>query len=273
MTRLRVYGSAWPMPNVLPLPMAVDNYGWLIVTDAQGSAKPDAIVVDPTLAAPVLTALKRHDVRLRAIWATHHHNDHIAGIPDVVAAQPEPIEVWGSEHDSAAGRIKGQTHALRHNQALACAGLAVRVLCVPGHTLGAIALHVPALGALFTGDTLFAGGCGRLFEGDGPMLWQSLQLLRGLPGATKIYCGHEYTVKNLKFALSLEPESSQIRAALTLAQADRASGRPTVPTTLAHEKRTNPFLRADDPRMLQQLACTDATSAFVQLRQRRDGFV
>jgi hydroxyacylglutathione hydrolase len=149
----------------------------------------------------------------------------------------------------------------------------MRALHVPGHTLGATAFHVPEAAAVFVGDTLFAGGCGRLFEGDPAMMWRSLKKLRALPPDTQIYCGHEYTEKNVRFALSVEPEHAPAREALGRAQRLRAQGQATVPTQLADEMLYNPFLRADDPRLLKRLEQTDPIAAFAALRSARNDFL
>jgi hydroxyacylglutathione hydrolase len=254
--------------------MAQDNYGWLLlVAGPRPHDPPRAIVVDPTHGPKVLTALKGHGAILEAIWATHHHHDHVGGIAHIVAQVPGPVAVVAGALDVAADRIPHATVGLEDGQTWAWGALKMRALHVPGHTLGATAFHVPEAAAVFVGDTLFAGGCGRLFEGDPAMMWRSLKKLRALPPDTQIYCGHEYTEKNVRFALSVEPEHAPAREALGRAQRLRAQGQATVPTQLADEMLYNPFLRADDPRLLRRLEQTDPIAAFAALRSARNDFL
>ena len=261
------------MVAIHPIPMALDNYGWLLLLPGLKSANPpQAIVVDPTNGPEVLKTLQRHGATLAAIWATHHHHDHVGGIADILAEVPGPVAVVGGAHDVAAGRIPRATEGLEDGQTWALGPLRMQALHVPGHTLGATAFHLPEAGAVFVGDTLFAGGCGRLFEGNPAMMWHSLKKLRALEPSTQIYCGHEYTEKNLRFALSVEPEHAPIQEALALARRLRSHQKPTVPTPLAQEMLYNPFLRADDPRLLMRLEQTDPIEAFAALRSARNDF-
>lgn len=225
-------------PEVLPIPALRDNYAYLVADRAAGAA----IVVDPSEAAPVLDALDRERLRLAGIWCTHHHWDHVGGIPELLRVVPG-IPVLGSAHDRRNRRIEGQTQGLEDGQVLTFGGNRYEVLAIPGHTLGAIA-YVGG-GVAFTGDTLFLAGCGRVFEGTMPMMRASLARLRALDPATRIYCGHEYTEKNLAFAAAVEPYERAIATRLEHVRALRAQGRPSVPGTLAEERRTNPFLRWD----------------------------
>lgn len=261
------------MHEIHPIAMAQDNYGWLIVGSPAAAVGPRrAIVIDPTQATPVQAALHKHRAALGAICATHHHHDHTGGIEELIKSQPEPVPVVAGAADVAACRIPKATVALKDGETWSAFGLTLQALHVPGHTLGSTALYSADLAAVFVGDTLFAAGCGRMFEGDAAMMWASLQKLRALPPATAVYCGHEYTLKNLRFALSLEPEQPDVVAALRRADALREKGLPSVPTTLAIERACNPFLRADDPSLMRRMGGQDPTATFAALRSARDVF-
>lgn len=227
------------------VPCLKDNYAYLL--HRAGSA--DTIVVDASEEAPVLAALGRLGLNPVAILATHHHLDHVGGNAGLLARYPD-LRVYGYRTDR--GRIPGQTHFLRDGQEFEAAGIAVKVLHIPGHTLGAVAYV--AEGAAFTGDTLFAAGCGRLFEGTAAQMYESLNVKLGaLPDGTRVYCGHEYTLSNLRFAASLEPDNEAIAKKLAWAQAARAQGQPTLPSTLGEERLTNPFLRVTEKDVIDKL--------------------
>lgn len=225
--------------RVVTIPCLADNYAYLVVDEASGQAA----VVDPSEAAPVVEAVAREGVTLRAIWCTHHHWDHTGGNTALLERWPD-LAVVGGAFDGKNRRIPGQTVALDDGGETALAGLSARALHVPGHTLGALTYVVED--AAFTGDTLFLAGCGRLFEGTAKQMHASLGRLASLPGATRVFPGHEYTVKNLEFALAADPASAAVARRLAEAKAARDRGRPTVPATLAEELATNPFLRAPD---------------------------
>lgn len=228
----RAYGGG---VEVHLVPCLKDNYAYLL--HLPGSS--DAIVVDASEEGPVLAELERLGLTPRAILATHHHVDHVGGNEGVLARYPG-VKVFGYQTDR--GRIPGQTDFLEDAQEFDVAGIGVKALHIPGHTLGAVAYV--AEGAAFTGDTLFAAGCGRLFEGTAAQMYESLNLKLGaLPDDTRIYCGHEYTLSNLRFAESLEPNNVAIATKLAWAQAARDKGEPTLPSTLREERMTNPFLR------------------------------
>lgn len=218
-----------------------DNYIWLLGQDRR------IAVVDPGDAAPVLRHLEQEDVSLAAILLTHHHGDHTGGIDELLAHHPVPV------YGPAKEAIAGITAPLREGDAVALPGIRARieVLDVPGHTRGHIAYHcdAPGQGALFCGDTLFACGCGRLFEGTAEQMWASLNKLAALPPATRVFCAHEYTQSNIRFALAVEPGNAALQARAVRVAELRKNQQPTVPFTLAEELATNPFLRCTEPEV------------------------
>jgi hydroxyacylglutathione hydrolase len=220
------------------VPCLKDNYCYLV--HQPGST--DALVVDASEEAPVLAALGKLGLTPVAILATHHHVDHVGGNEGLLSRYPD-LRVLGYKSDR--GRIPGLTDALDDGAKVELAGIEVQALHIPGHTLGALAYV--AEGAAFTGDTLFAAGCGRLFEGTPAQMYESLNVKLGaLPDDTRIYCGHEYTVSNLRFAQTLEPSNAEVAKKLAWAQQQREQGQPTLPSTLAEERLTNPFLRVSE---------------------------
>src|SRR6056297_444072 len=227
------------MPDISPIPAFADNYIWLVRGDD------GAVVVDPGDAGPVLERLDREGLELRSILVTHHHGDHVGGIPALLQRFPG-IPVYGPAGEA----IPTLTHRLGHGDRVVPAGLDTEfeVLEVPGHTAGHIAYHGD--GALFCGDTLFACGCGRLFEGTAEQMAASLGRIRALPPQTRVYCAHEYTLVNIGFAKWVEPDNAHLLAREEADTAARREGRPTVPSTLELELRTNPFLRWDDPAVI-----------------------
>lgn len=247
--------------RVVPVPCLSDNYAYLVVGADGGAA-----VVDPSEPAPVLAALAREKATLREIWCTHHHLDHVGGVESLVAGKTG-VPVRGSTYDVDHKRIPRATHAHPDGDAFAFDGHSVRVISIPGHTLGAIAFVVD--GALFSGDTLFLGGCGRVFEGTMPMMAESMRILRELDPALRVYCGHEYTAANLRFARTVEPDNAAVVRALEDATAKSEAGTPTVPGTLATELLVNPFLRFDRPELAAGVS--DDTS-FARLREAKNDF-
>jgi len=232
--------------EVTIVPCLKDNYAYLL--HAPGSDR--VVVVDASEAEPVLLALEKRGLPLGAILSTHHHPDHVLGNEELVRRYPG-IDVFGSAHDR--GRIPAQTKFLSDEDIVQTCGLTFRCLLVPGHTLGAVAYF--GHGAVFTGDTLFAGGCGRLFEGTPRMMNESLNVKLGsLPGDTRVYCGHEYTASNLRFAAHIEPSNTAVKAKAARVAELRARGEPTVPSTLAEERDTNPFLRVHSTEIIASVA-------------------
>lgn len=227
------------------VPCLKDNYAYLL--HQPGSA--ETIVVDASEEAPVLAALGRLGLKPVAILATHHHLDHVGGNQGLLSRYPD-LKVFGYRSDR--GRIPGQTEFLDDRQEFDVAGIGVKALHIPGHTLGAVAYV--AEGAAFTGDTLFAAGCGRLFEGTAAQMYESLNLTLGaLPDDTRIYCGHEYTLSNLRFAETLEPNNPEIAKKLAWAKAAREKGEPTLPSTMKDERLTNPFLRVAEKDVVEKV--------------------
>lgn len=246
--------------KVIPVPCLSDNYAYLVVVGRR------AAVVDPSEADPVLRAIDTHRVQLTEIWLTHHHWDHVGGIEAI--NEECPIEhVRGSRYDADHGRIPRQNDALSDGDSFDFGGSAVDILEIPGHTLGAIAFITE--GNLFSGDTLFIAGCGRVFEGTMEMMSQSLSKLRALPPETKLWCGHEYTVNNLRFARTVEPENAAIDDALQEAIATRQAKGFTVPGELRRELATNPFLRFDTPGVA---GGKDPVASFTAIRHAKDAF-
>jgi len=228
------------------IPTLRDNYTYLLVCDETG----EAAVVDAPEADPVVNRIEQLGARLVKVLSTHHHPDHSAANPEL--ARRYGVPVLG--HVSDRNRLPGFTTGLEEGARVEVGDHTARVLFIPAHTRGHIAYVFERARAVFCGDTLFAGGCGRLFEGTPEMMFDAMAKLGALPGDTRVYCGHEYTESNLRFAASVEPENAAVREALEEVRARRAKAAPdwhdatpdemTVPTTIADEHATNPFMRA-----------------------------
>ena len=254
---------------VQPVKAFNDNYIWVL-------ANPDtqqAVVVDPGDSEPVLSFLDEQGWVLAAILVTHHHPDHVGGIPALARSD---LPIIGP----ALEKIPCRTQGVHDNDRFVLPGLGVdvEVLHIPGHTLGHVAFHIPVMSALFCGDTLFGAGCGRLFEGTAAQMHRSLQRLAALPGETQIYCGHEYTLANLAFAQRIEPENAYIADRLVADRARIARGEPTLPSRMEIEQRTNPFLRVTEASVraaaehYAQRPLEDGTAVFAALRHWKDHF-
>lgn len=232
------------MIDIEPIPAFSDNYIWLLFdTDTR-----EAAVVDPGDAAPVIETLRRRELKLSTVLITHHHFDHVGGLPGLIDAF-SPL-VYGPRNPA----IEGIDRRLAAGDTLEVLGVEFEVLEVPGHTLDHIAYyHGGQQPMVFCGDTLFAGGCGRLFEGDPPTMLRSLSALAALPAETRVYCAHEYTVANLNFARAAEPGNDALRRRLADAEATRQRGEPTVPSELGLELATNPFLRSEEGALKENL--------------------
>lgn len=238
-----VDGFAMRSLSVLTVPAFDDNYLWLI-HDGQ-----DAVAVDPGDATAILAALEKHHLSLSAILLTHHHADHVGGVPGLLARFKVPV--YGPRSPA----IRTVTERVGEGDTITLAHPAVefRVTEVPGHTLDHLAYYQAQAGWLFCGDTLFAGGCGRLFEGTPAQMSASLSRLAALPEETAVYCAHEYTLANLRFAAMAEPGNVELQERILREQAKRSRGEATVPSTIALENATNPFLRCREPAIVAQL--------------------
>jgi hydroxyacylglutathione hydrolase len=259
------------MTNIIPIPAFKDNYIWAL-HDGQ-----HAIVVDPGDATPVLNWLGSNNLTLSAILCTHHHNDHVGGVCELAGLYNVPV--YGPRLDV----IPCLTHQVGDGDIVEIAELNIRlqVLFIPGHTLGHIAYvtleNEGRAVSLFCGDTLFACGCGRLFEGTPAEMHHSLQRLALLPDSTRVYCAHEYTEANIGFALACEPDNIQLQQRKNEAHKLRLDGKPTLPSTIALEKATNPFLRCTEPEIIRALQGHGLTenhelAAFTALREWKNHF-
>lgn len=247
-----------------------DNYIFLI-HDPENQT---AAVVDPAESAPVLKQLDALQAELTVIFNTHHHADHVGGNRQLLQHYPDVV-VYGSAEDK--GRIPGQQVYLSEGDTVTFAGRSAQVFFVPGHTRAHIAYYFPPAdgetwGELFCGDTLFAGGCGRLFEGTPAQMVDSLSKLRQLPDTTRIWCAHEYTLKNLKFALTVDGENPELQNRVAQVEAVRKRLEATVPSELGLEKHTNPFLRWDQPALQTAAKSQDAVTTFARIRGMKDCF-
>lgn len=253
------------MLKIIQIPAFKDNYIWLLHNGAA------AVVVDPGDARPVLDVLAREDLSLAAILITHHHADHQGGVASLLAHGS--CAVFGP----AAESITGLTQPLHGGETIRIDALDVefRVLPVPGHTLGHLAYY--RAGCVFCGDTLFGGGCGRLFEGSPAQMLDSLERLAALPDETAVYCAHEYTEANLRFALAVEAGNRRLQTRVDEVAVMRAKGLPTVPSTIALEKATNPFLRCSEREVIaaaERLApgVSGSLGVFTALREWKNNF-
>lgn len=252
--------------DLITLPCLADNYAYLL----KDRASPSVALVDAPEAAPVLAALAERGWGLSEIWLTHHHADHVQAVAEIVAATG--ARVTGAAAD--ARRLPVLDRAVTPGDRLDFAGETVEVLDAPGHTRGHVAFSMPGAGLVFTGDSLMAGGCGRLFEGSPAEMWGTLSRLAALAPDTLVCSGHEYTASNLAFAVTLEPGNPALISRVEAVAEARRMGRPTVPSRLSDELSTNPFLRADLASLRAAVGMTDAPAAevFAEIRARKDRF-
>lgn len=244
------------------IPCLKDNYAYLVIEDGL------CAVIDPSEAAPVAAAVESRGLKLTHILNTHHHWDHSGGNREL--KEKFGAEVVGPEHDRS--RIPAIDTGVDEQTGWQFGRHRVQVLDVPAHTRGAIAYAFA--GAVFTGDTLFAMGCGRLFEGTAAMMLTSLNKIAALPDDTLVYCGHEYTLSNARFAMTLEPDNAALQKRMTEVEAARATDRPTMPSSIGLEKATNPFLRTHSAEIRASIgmAGADDVAVFAEIRRRKDAF-
>ena len=252
--------------QIRTIPCLSDNYAYLAHDPETGQTA----AVDVPEAGPLLKALKNEGWTLSHVILTHHHYDHVDGLADLLAAAP--AKVIGAAAD--AHRLPALDMAVSEGDTISIGSQNGQVIDVSGHTLGHIAIHFTDSAAVFTADSLMALGCGRVFEGTKTQMWDSLQKLAALPDETTVYSGHEYTQSNAKFALTVDPSNAALISRASAVDAARAKGEPTVPSTLAEELATNPFLRANDPEIQAHLGMTGADPAdvFAEIRTRKDCF-
>ncbi len=252
--------------DIVTVPCLKDNYAYLAHDVATGATA----VVDVPVAAPILNALRERGWRASHILITHHHDDHIAGVKALAAATG--ARVIGAAAD--AHRLPPLDEEVSEGDLVRIGMDTGRVIDVSGHTVGHVAFHFPDSKVVFTADSLMALGCGRIFEGTAPQMWQSLMKLAALPPDTLVCSGHEYTAANARFALTIEPDNAALISRAEAVEAARREGRPTVPSLLSEELATNPFLRARLPAVKQAIGMAGASDAevFAEIRARKDRF-
>ena len=256
---------------IIAVPQLADNYAYLVVDDSNNECG----VVDCAEAGKVLDEVNRRGLKLTTVLPTHYHFDHVGGNQDLVKALPG-LRVYGARNEN--GRIPAQTDSVDDGDAVVVGSLRGRVIGIPAHTNGHVAYYFPQLNAVFTGDTLFIAGCGRVFEGRAQTMVDSLAKLAALPDGTQVYCGHEYTEKNLRFALTLEPSNDALKRKYDWTRETRAAGKFTIPSTIGEEKLFNPFLRTDSAelraslRKLDPSIPDDPVAIFARARELKDHF-
>ena len=254
------------MLTIIQIPVLTDNYIYLIHDHGIGRNRR----IDPALAQPVLDVLDKKGWRLTYILNTHHHWDHVGG--NLELKQKTGCKIIAAQSDRE--RIPGIDIGVSEDDVISLGLHTARVISTPGHTSGHIVYYFAEDGALFCGDTLFVMGCGRLFEGTPEQMWNSLQKLKALPPSTRVYCAHEYTQANGRFALSVEPDNPQLQQKMLEVQRLRAENQPTVPSTIEQESATNPFFRPDSISIQKTLGLEHESplSVFTELRKRKDSF-
>ena len=250
------------MAEIVTIPCRSDNYAFLLRVETSGRT----VLIDAPEAGPILDALADRGWSLSDILITHHHQDHIDGVAELVLATG--AKVWGNSAD--ASRLPLLDHAVAAGDTIEIGSISFEVWDVPGHTIGHIAFVTE--GAVFTADSLMALGCGRLFEGTPEMMWTSLRQFLDLPPQTLVCSGHEYTQGNARFALSVDPDNALLKARAAQIDADRAAGKPTVPSRLGDELATNPFLRPHLLKTTLGMQSADDVAVFAEIRARKDRF-
>ena len=253
------------MVTVTVIPVLFDNYAYLLVDGSE------AAVVDPGEAFPVLQIIKGSGLNLTTILNTHYHGDHAGGNEEL--KQETGCQVIGPDDT----RVPGLDRAVTDGDTVTFGSATMEVIATPGHTRSDVCYYMPSClddkpGAVWTGDTLFIGGCGRLYEGSPELMWESLLKLAALPPDTLVYCGHEYIIENFEFALTVEPDNQIVRRRLSDIRERRKAGRPTVPSTIREERLTNPFLRGVNPEMGAAIGMphANAVEVFTELRKRKN---
>lgn len=255
------------MLEIIQLPALNDNYIFLLHEPVSGKTA----AVDPAEAEPVLAALQEKGWRLDYILNTHHHADHVGG--NLALKRQTGCRIVGAKADSH--RIPGIEIEVDHGDTFQLGDEALQIIATPGHTLGHIVYYSAGSEALFCGDTLFSLGCGRLFEGSAEQMWHSLQLLKALPSATRVYCAHEYTQANARFAATIEGDNSELQKRIAEIEILRSQNLSTLPSTIELEKATNPFFREDSSTIRQAINVNSEASAvvaFARIRQLKDQF-
>jgi hydroxyacylglutathione hydrolase len=256
--------------NIIKIPVFHDNYIFLLHDPTTNTVA----VVDPAIAQPVIAKIKELGAKLVAIFNTHHHSDHVGGNRELLKHFPSAV-VYGGKEDK--GRIPLQKYFLIEGDEVEFAHRKAKIYFVPGHTKAHIAYYFPPQdendhGELFCGDTLFGGGCGRLFEGTPAQMVESLGKLRQLPDKTRVWFAHEYTLSNLKFALTIDSENKDLQERFEKVTLERGKNIPTVPSTIQAEKLTNPFLRWDNANIKASMALDEPARVFGRLRGMKDNF-
>lgn len=252
--------------EIVTIPCLSDNYAFLAHDHASGQTA----LVDAPEAGPILAELTARGWRLSHVLLTHHHWDHVDGLPGIL--EQHPAQVIGAVAD--AHRLPPLDKQVADGDRFEIGGEPVEVLDVSGHTVGHVAYYMPKSAVVFTADSLMALGCGRLFEGDAAQMWTSLSKLAALPDETSVCSGHEYTQSNARFAVTIDPDNTALQQRVHEIDQARAEGRATVPSNLGVEKATNPFLRATDPKIQAQLGMVgaDPVAVFAEIRGRKDRF-
>ncbi len=254
------------MLEIISLPVLADNYIYLIYDAATG----ETAVVDPAIAQPVLKVLQEKNWQLNYIFNTHHHSDHVGG--NLELKQKTGCKIFAGDYDR--NRIPGIDRCLQEGDTVSLGKHNAKIIFTPGHTLGHIQYYFADDKVLFCGDTLFAMGCGRLFEGTPEQMWHSLQKLKLLPPDTRVYCTHEYTQKNGRFALTIEPENQALQNRMKIIDKLCSEAKTTLPTTIADELATNPFLREESAPLRNRLGMANSKplDVFAQVRRMKDSF-